>query len=159
MLDGGPPTQSGVKPPRFRIGLAAAAGLLGGAAFGNLSLVAGLLLSVSSRDALVLWLADGQLLAGLCIQAVVAAVVAYSARPLAAVHAIFSAFVCGVVMAVAALAVTALTLGPAALRVGGLVPTILLAFTSVAILVTIPVAALAAAMGGRVHRGERPGLP
>jgi Zn-dependent protease with chaperone function len=158
MLDGGPPSQSGATPPRFRVGMAATAGLLGGAAFCNLSLSVGLLLSASSREALVTWLAYGQLLSGILVQAIVAAAVAYRAKPLGAVHGIFSGFVCGLVMASAALLVTALTLSPAALRVEGLASSILVTFTSVAVVITVPAAALAAALGGRGHRGERPGL-
>jgi Zn-dependent protease with chaperone function len=153
MLEGGPSSQSGATPPRLRVGLATAAGLLGGAAFGMTSLTIALLLSASSVDALVLWLGSGQLVAGICVQAVVAVVVACWTRALGAVHGIFSGFVCGLVTAAAALAVTALILSPAALRVGGLASSVLFAFTSVAVLVTVPAAGAAAALSSRLRRG------
>jgi hypothetical protein len=153
LMEGEPQAQVGDPPPSLRVGMAVAVGLAGGAAFWVISLSAALLLSRVSGDPLVGWLADGQVALGICAQVIVASAVAYGARRLAAIQGIFAGLLCGLISAVAALAVTASTVGTAVLT--SMESWIVLAFSQ-GFLLTLPASALGAVIGARVRRARRP---
>ncbi len=156
VMESGAPMPAGAAPPRLRLAMALIVAMAGGLTFWLLSLAIALVLSVTSQDALLVWIVNVQLAVGICVQVVVTAVVACRARSLGAVHGLFAGFVCGVVAAVATLAVTALVAGPSALRISGLVASTVIAFIGVAVLVTVPTAASAATLAGWIRRTDQP---
>ena len=80
-----------------------------------------------------------------------AVAVASWTRRLGVVHALFAAFVAGCTIAVIALAAAVLTLGPSALRVAGLPAAALSTYLNLSMMITLPLALMAAAFASWVR--------
>lgn len=98
------------------------------------------------------WIVTGQLVLGVLVQTAVAFALAIAIRRLGAIHGLFGAFVCGCAAALVAVATTALLVGPAGLRIEGLVTTTVTAYLNVSALLTLPVALGAATAASGVRR-------
>jgi len=131
-------------PPPLRPGLCLAAGMAGGSLFGLISVPLSLYLSTGARNGLSVWLLYGQAVLGVLVQTAVAFALGLVVRRLGAIHGLFGAFACGCVVAIVALADTALTVRVAALDVGALVTGTLATYLNVAALITLPAACAAA---------------
>jgi hypothetical protein len=152
LLDAGAERVESSRPlPALQPGPAALAGLAGGAVFGAIDLPVAAGLAALATDALAAWLGPGQAVLGLLVQAGVAVAVASWTRRLGVVHALFAAFVAGCTIAVIALAAAVLTLGPSALRVAGLPAAALSTYLNLSMMITLPLALMAAAFASWVR--------
>jgi hypothetical protein len=152
LLDAGAERVESSRPlAALQPGPAALAGLAGGAVFGAIDLPVAAGLAALATDALAAWLGPGQAVLGLLVQAGVAVAVASWTRRLGAVHALFAAFVAGCTIAVIALAAAVLTLGPSALRVAGLPAAALSTYLNLSMMITLPLALMAAAFASWVR--------
>jgi len=141
----------------LRPGLSVVAGVVGGMLFGLVSVPVSLGLAASPAGGVSVWLLYGQSVLGVLIQTAVALVLALLVRRLGAIHGLFGAFVCGCVVAIVALANTALTVGLAGLQVRDLVTQTVATYLNVSALITLPVAVAAAGVSSWIRSigGER----